>query len=316
MPQIITIGETMATFTPGASGPLRYVNDYRLRIAGAESNVAIGLAKLGLDVAWISRLGEDEFGHFVCNQTRAEGVDCRGVIFDRQHRTGVMFKETGAGETKVFYYRENSAASHLQPQDLDPALFAEAKILHLTGITPVLSESCKQTTLAAIELAKRQGMLLSFDPNIRKKLWGSVDHSPLIRQITLQSEVVLLGLDEAEALFGLRQADAIFDQLFDQGCAQYVAIKNGADGAWVADRQRRLKLPPFPCKCIEPIGAGDGFNAGFLAGLLAQGGDVETAGRMGCICGALATQTPGDVEGYPDALQMEADLAGANITYR
>ena len=94
-----------------------------------------------------------------------------------------------------------------------------------------------------------------------------------------------------------------------------VAIKDGGNGAWVADKTTREKLPPYPCKPIEPIGAGDGFNAGFLAGIL-QGRDVVTAGRMGAICGALATQTPGDVEGYPDAAQMEAALTGAAITYR
>ena len=126
---------------------------------------------------------------------------------------------------------------------------------------------------------------------------------------------VLLGLDEADALFGLRDPDAIFDLLFRDGYAQYVAIKDGGNGAWVADKTTREKLPPYPCKPIEPIGAGDGFNAGFLAGIL-QGRDVVTAGRMGAICGALATQTPGDVEGYPDAAQMEAALTGAAITYR
>lgn len=164
-------------------------------------------------------------------------------------------------------------------------------------------------TKAAFALAKEKGVAISFDPNIRRKLWKGQDYAPLIRELTLQSEIVLLGLDEADALFGLRDPDAIFDLLFRDGCAQYVAIKDGGNGAWVADKTTREKLPPYPCKPIEPIGAGDGFNAGFLAGIL-QGRDVVTAGRMGAICGALATQTPGDVEGYPDAAQMEAALTG------
>ena len=126
---------------------------------------------------------------------------------------------------------------------------------------------------------------------------------------------MLLGLDEAEALFGIREPDAIFDTLFTQGKAKYAAIKDGGNGALVADADLREKLPPFPCKPVEPIGAGDGFNAGFLAGIL-QGKDVVTAGRMGAVCGALATQTPGDVEGYPDAVQMEAALTGGSVTYR
>ena len=309
------IGETMAAFTPDSVGALRYVQNFGIRTAGAESNVAVGLAKLGLEAAWVSRLGTDEFGCFIRNQLRAEGVDCSRVIYDPDHRTGIMFKETSVGETKVFYYRENSAASHLCPEDVTPALLDGVKVLHMSGITPVLSESCLAMTKAAFALAKEKGVAISFDPNIRRKLWRGQDYAPLIRELTLQSEIVLLGLDEADALFGLRDPDAIFDLLFRDGCAQYVAIKAGGNGAWVADKTTREKLPPYPCKPIEPIGAGDGFNAGFLAGIL-QGRDVVTAGRMGAICGALATQTPGDVEGYPDAAQMEAALTGAAITYR
>ena len=315
MPQLITIGETMAAFTPNSPGPLRYVQGFGVRTAGAESNVAVGLCKLGIDAAWVSRLGTDEFGCFIRNQLRAEGVDCTHVKFDAAHRTGVMFKETGVGETKVFYYRENSAASHLCPEDLSPELFAGVRIVHLSGITPVLSESCRAMTLEAFRLAKQQSAAISFDPNIRKKLWGGNDYAPLIRALTLQSDIVLLGLDEAETLFGLRDPDRILDLLFEQGAAQYVAIKDGGNGAWAADRITREKIPPYPCKPVEPIGAGDGFGAGFLAGIL-QGKDVVTSGRMGAVCGALATQTPGDVEGYPDVAQMEAALTGGKITYR
>lgn len=204
MPQLITIGETMAAFTPDSVGALRYVQNFGIRTAGAESNVAVGLAKLGLEAAWVSRLGTDEFGCFIRNQLRAEGVDCSRVIYDPDHRTGIMFKETGVGETKVFYYRENSAASHLCSEDVTPALLDGVKVLHMSGITPVLSESCLAMTKAAFALAKEKGVAISFDPNIRRKLWRGQDYAPLIRELTLQSEIVLLGLDEADALFGLR----------------------------------------------------------------------------------------------------------------
>ena len=315
MPQLIAIGETMAAFTPGTSGPLRYVQNFGIRAAGAESNVAVGMAKLGADAAWVSRLGADEFGFFIRNQLRAEGVDCSRVKFDDAHRTGVMFKETGAGETRVFYYRENSAASHLCPEDLSPELFSGVKIVHLSGITPVLSDSCRAMTLEAFRLARLQGAAVSFDPNIRRKLWGNHDYTPLIRDLTLQSEIVLLGLDEADTLFGATDPDRIFDLLFEKGAARYAAIKDGGNGAWAADRTVREKIPPYPCRPVEPIGAGDGFNAGFLTGIL-QGKDVAAAGRMGAVCGALATQTPGDVEGYPDAAQMHSALTGSKITFR
>ena len=315
MSDVITIGETMAAFTPGAQGPLRYVSSYGIRPAGAESNVAVGLAKLGMEAVWFSRVGEDEFGHYLCNQTRAEGVDCSHLLFDPEHRTGVMFKQTGSGETRVYYYRENSAASHMQPDDLQPQWFAASKVLHLSGITPVLSESCRQTVERAVELAQQNNVMISFDPNIRRKLWAGRDYVPLIRELMMKSQIVLMGLDEAETLLGTKDPGTICDILFRKGKAEYIALKDGGNGAFVADRKVHVKIPPYPCKPVDPIGAGDGFNAGFLAGLL-QGRGVLTAGQMGAVCGALATQVPGDVEGYPDAAQMKQALEGTQVVYR
>lgn len=315
MAQLVTLGETMAAFAPDRMGPLRYVSGYSIRTAGAESNTAIGVAKLGVSAAWVSRLGADEFGQYIRNQIRAEGVDCTGVTFDPAHRTGVMFKQTGSGETSVFYYRENSAASHMAPQDLDEALFRDCRILHLSGITPVLSDSCAETVQAAVRLAKSHGAKLSFDPNIRKKLWKDRDYTSMLRQLTKDAEIVLMGLDEAETLFGTRDVGALCAELFATGCAEVIALKDGGNGAWIADRSGCIRLEPQPCRCIDPIGAGDGFNAGVLAGLL-QGRTLEQAGRMGAVCGALATEVPGDVEGCPDAARMEAILNGTKTIYR
>ncbi len=315
MPKLITLGETMAVFTPGAQGALRYVADYRMRIAGAESNLAIGIAKLGGGAGWISGLGRDEFGYFVRNAIRAEGVDTSRVVFDDAYATGLMFKEMGAGETKVYYYRENSAASRLGPQHLDPEYFKDAQFLHLTGITPVLSESCRRLVTHAIELAKQYNLRISFDPNIRQKLWRNTDYTPLMRQLTLAAHIVLMGLDEAEILFGTQEPEAIFNLLFERGNAQRAAIKNGAEGSWVADKTMWQKIAPHPCKPVEPIGAGDAFNAGFLTGVM-RGLDTETCGRMGNIAGAMATESPGDIEGYPDERQMQAALLGTAQAYR
>jgi 2-dehydro-3-deoxygluconokinase len=315
MSKVITMGETMAALVPQNSGPLRYVEDFKLRIAGAEGNIAIGLAKLGIDAFWISRLGEDELGHFVLNHTRAEGADCSGVIMDTCHRTGVMLKETSAGETKVYYYRENSAASHLCPGDIKEEYFVGADILMFTGITPVLSDDCRYSVDTAISYAKRNGMLLAFDPNIRKKLWGSTDYTELIRNYMMQSDIVMMGSDEAAAIFDSKDEEMVMDVLFDIGRASFVAIKKGDKGAVVADRSRRVEIKPFPCRCIEPVGAGDGFDAGFLTGII-WGRDVSTAGKMGAVAGALATETTGDVEGYPDIDRMKEILVGSSITYR
>ncbi len=313
--ELVTLGETMCAMVPDASGPLRYVQNFRPRIAGAESNLAIGMAKLGHTAAWISRLGDDELGRYVNNMIRAEGVDVSGVIFDPDHRTGVMFKEMSAGETRVFYYRENSAASHMIPDDVNEELIANARVVHLTGITPVLGPGCEQAVIRAFDLADKHKKPVSFDPNLRRKLWKDRDYAPLLKELTLRSSLVLLGLDEAEVVLGTGEADEIFDILFSQGAAQYVAIKNGGEGAWVGDRTLRRHIPPIECKCIEPIGAGDAFNAGFLSGWL-ENCDVETCGRMGAIAGGLATQVIGDIEGYPDRRRMQVMLDAEKEIYR
>jgi 2-dehydro-3-deoxygluconokinase len=315
MSDVITIGETMAALVPETKGALRYVSAYGIRPAGAESNVAVGLAKLGFDAMWFSRVGEDEFGHYLCNQTRAEGVDCTHLYFDSDHHTGVMFKQTGVGETRVYYYRENSAASHMQPDDLQMEWFRDTKIIHISGITPVLSESCRETTLHAFDLARQNNALISFDPNIRRKLWNGRNYVPMIRKLTLDSDIVLIGLDEAEILFEKKDPDNICDILLNRGNAKYIAIKDGKNGAFVANNKARMHIPPFPCRPVDPIGAGDGFNAGFLAGIL-KNCDISRAGQMGAICGALATQVSGDVEGYPDIHQMKEALENTQVIFR
>lgn len=137
----------------------------------------------------------------------------------------------------------------------------------------------------------------------------------MLRQLTKDAEIVLMGLDEAETLFGTRDVRALCAELFTTGCAEVIALKDGGNGAWIADHSQCIRLEPQPCHCIDPIGAGDGFNAGVLAGLL-QGRTLEEAGRMGAVCGALATEVPGDVEGYPDAARMEAILNGTKTIYR
>ncbi|MDR1520475.1 MAG: sugar kinase [Planctomycetota bacterium] len=309
-PETVAIGETMYCLTPDEAGPLRYCRGFRPRIAGAESNMMIGLAKLGRAAAWLSRLGDDEFGHYIANAIRGEGVDVSWTTFDPAHRTGVMFKEGSAGETKVHYYRENSAASHLTPADVPEKALAGAKILHITGITPILSQSCAETISHAVDLAGRLGLKISFDANIRRKLWGGRDYTGLLSDLALRAQIVMLGLDEAEHMFKTDSIPDIFSRLFQGGSAERVALKDGDKGAWVAERgSKERHIPPVPCRCVEPIGAGDAFNAGFMAGCL-EGLDAETAGRMGAIAGALATQTTGDIEGYPSRERMRALMEG------
>lgn len=316
MTDIITLGETMAVFSPKTTGPLRYVNDYTTLFAGAESNTAIGVQKLGRSAEWFSRIGDDELGQYILNKIRAEGVDTSHVIIDPEHRTGLMLKEFSlANETKVFYYRENSAASHMNADDISDDLIKHTKILHFTGITPILSEDCHNMTLNAMKIAKEHNVLISFDPNIRLKLWGTKDYTHMIIDILKNVNIAMLGLDEANYLFQTRQVEDVLNILFQSEHVKYVALKDGANGAYVANRLETHFIAPYPCNCVDPIGAGDAFNAGFLVGIL-DNEPLKTCGEIAGIVGALCTQTPGDIEGIPSKQDVLNILHEKKVIYR
>ena len=173
MIDVVTIGETMAAMAPKEVGSLKYLNNFSKYIAGAESNVAIGVKRLGFKSGWISKLGKDPLGDYVEFFIRGEGVDVSQVKRDCKHRTGLLIKEMHTTkEPKVFYYRDNSAASHLNPNDIDEDYIKKAKHMHLTGITPALSDSAQNAFFRALNYAKKNNLRVSFDPNLRFKLWS------------------------------------------------------------------------------------------------------------------------------------------------
>ena len=307
MAELFTFGESMVSFAPVQENVLRYVREYQRFIAGSESNVAIGVSKLGISGEWLSRRGKDEFGVAVYQKIRAEGVVCEHLIFDKDAYTGVMFKETLGDETNVFYYRKDSAASRMMPDDLDQVDLRGTKMIYCTGITPVLSESCMKTMVKIYDIARKDKIPVAFDPNIRRKLWAGKDYCKIMKQFALASQILLTGLEEGKVLFGVDTVEEMIHKVFDDGKVRYLVIKDGANGAWITDGNKRLKVRPYPCRPVDTVGAGDGFNAGFLAGILRHR-DMETAGHMGAICGALATMTKGDYEGYPDADKMQRIL--------
>ena len=314
MPQIVTFGETMAVIAPTEKGSLKYARSLGLRMAGAESNTAIAAVKLGHSAGWMSALGDDSLGDYVLSTVRGEGVDISAVKIDERHRTGIMLKEFGHGDTSVYYYRDGSAASHFDIKDIDFSYIDTARIIHLTGITPLLSHSCMLCCQAIAEYAKKNRKILSFDPNIRLKLWGDTDRGEMIRAFMYLADIVFIGLDEAKILFSTENVEDITHILHEKG-VRYVTVKDGARGAWCSDGQRLLKIEPERCDPIDPVGAGDGFNGAFLCGVL-EGKDIAECGRMGAIAGAMATETVGDTEGYPTKKQMSARLDKTKNIYR
>lgn len=306
-PDVVTLGETMVLMNPAQSGPMKYLTDFRKQLGGAESNVAIGLSRLGHDVGWLSALGDDPHGDYVRSFVRGEGVDVSAVRTDPDHPTGLMFKERRTvGETSVYYYRHGSAASAMMPDHVPREYVADSEYLHVTGITPALSASCRETVERAIDVVTDADVTISFDPNVRQKLWDSAEEMrSVLTDLIAKSDIVYPGTDEGELLFDTTDPAAIADECLALG-ADVAVVTRGAEGSYVADREDTVaeEVPPYEVeRVVDPIGAGDGFVAGFLSGQL-EGLDLVDSTRRACAVGAFATTVSGDVEALPNPEEL------------
>jgi len=313
---VATLGESMVLFVAEQAGPLRESTTFRRHIAGAESNVAIGVCRLGGSATWISRLGDDEFGRAVAFRLAGEGVDITHVEWDASRPTGVFFRERReAGPIEVMYYRGGSAASALSPHDVGAAeaSIKNARFLHLTGITPALSESARQATFAAAEVARGAGVPVVLDPNIRRKLWTETEARDVLRDLTSRCDVLLPGGDEAELLTGEADAELAARSLLKCGPSR-VVVKLGAGGALALDASGgSVRVPAYPvARVVDPIGAGDAFAAGFFAGELRKL-DLEQTLHLAVRCAAVAVTTPGDMEGFPRWTDVACATRNADV---
>jgi 2-dehydro-3-deoxygluconokinase len=301
---VITFGESMVIFNPEVTGPLRYVNNFAKALGGAESNVAVALARLEHEVGWFSKLGSDEFGRFVINSIRAEGVDVSRVTFDSERNTGMLFKERYQNPNpNVYYYRKNSAASALSVADIDEEYIKSAKILHITGITPALSKSACEAVFQAVSFAKQNGVRVSFDPNLRLKLWNIEEAATVILKLAKEADILMPGVDEAELLLGIKDPEKIGDYFINEGC-NLVAVKLGKEGCYLKSKEKGIFIPGYKVDRVEDtVGAGDGFAAGLLSGLL-RNLSLEECGQYANGVGAMATLVKGDMEGYPCLEQL------------
>ncbi|MGE8308064.1 sugar kinase [Pseudomonas protegens] len=297
---ILSFGETMAMFVAEHGGDLAQVQHFHKRIAGADSNVAIGLARLGFKVAWLSRVGNDSLGRFVLDTLRAEGLDCRFVRCDPIHPTGFQLKsrEDGGDDPRVEYFRRGSAASHLAIGDVDPALL-RARHLHATGIPPALSDSARELSGHLMHTQRSAGHSVSFDPNLRPALWPS--EALMIREINRLAALahwVLPGLAEGRLLTGRDDPADIAAFYLDQG-AEAVVIKLGAHGAYYRTQLDAGFVDGVPvAQVVDTVGAGDGFAVGLISALLESRGILEAVQRANWI-GSRAVQSRGDMEGLP-----------------
>jgi 2-dehydro-3-deoxygluconokinase len=297
MSDVVTLGETMALFRADSPGPLPHVHGLTLGIGGAESNVAIGLARLGTSVTWVGAVGQDSLGDLVVRELRAEGLT---VVARRDPTapTGLMIKERRTAEQlKVWYYRAGSAGSRLGPDDIPVDVVAEARLLHVTGITPALSPTAADATSYAVDIARQAGALVSFDVNYRAGVWAADDARPVLQKLCARADIVFAGEEEGALVVGDGDAPNLARRFAELGATQ-VVIKRGSQGAYALVDGTEYDQPVVPVRSIDSVGAGDAFVAGYLAELLAglpPAGRLMTAARSG----AFACLVLGDWEGAP-----------------
>lgn len=295
---VVCIGETMAALAPAPSESLETAENLRVSVAGAESNVAMYLADLGVPVSWLSVLGDDALGRRVRAAVAAAGVDVSGVRCDPERPTGLLVKEPAGTRTRVHYYRSNSAASALGPDVLDDDRLVSASVVHLTGVTPALSPSCRSLVTQALTTApSERPYAISFDVNHRPALWPPGTAAATLRDLADRADITFVGLDEAQELWNTGPEAADVRNLLPH--PRLLVVKNGGHTATAFSDEDTWTVPALRTDVVEPVGAGDAFAAGFLAGLL-RDGDIPRALRLGHITAASALKVTSDHGRLPD----------------
>lgn len=305
---VATFGEAMLLLVADEPGPIENATLFHKRSAGAETNVAIGLARLGLKVGWASRLGTDSMGRALLATMQAEGIDCSHVVCDATQRTGFQFKGrvTDGSDPPIEYHRKGSAASQMRPEDIDEAWLCAARHLHATGVFAAVSETTLPTAHRTLDLMRAAGRSISFDPNLRPTLWGSTERMrTCINALAAKADWVLPGLEEGRLLTGETTPEGIA-RFYREAGASLVVVKLGPDGAYYDSATAGCgQAPGFPVEqVIDTVGAGDGFAAGVVSALL-EGRSVPEAVRRGAWIGARAVQVLGDTEGLPTRAQLQ-----------
>ncbi|WP_205326415.1 sugar kinase [Glycomyces sp. YM15] len=299
---VLCLGESMIVLAPAAAEPLRGAVDLHMGVAGAESNVAVALARLGANAAWCGKVGDDPLGKRVLDVLGEAGVDCSTAQTDPERPTGVYFKDPGPEGTRVHYYRRGSAASTMGPGHLHGT--AAPRLLHLSGITPILSDTCAALIDELVVDRSMDPALVSFDVNYRPALWPVSEAGPALRRLADAADIAFVGLDEAQSLWDVETADDVRGLLPGTGV---LVVKDGGTGVTAFEGDTRVYTPAEPVDVVEPVGAGDAFAAGFLYGRL-QDASLEASMRLGHRLAAGALQTVGDLAPPPPPETVRAIL--------
>lgn len=307
---VLTVGESMVVLSPKSLGAMRYSNEFTRFFAGAESNVAIALTRLGHSVSWGSQVGNDEFGMALLSFIRGEGVDTSFVKVSDAGPTGLLFKEIRhSDDIRIQYYRDGSAASHMHPDLLSEDQFTKLKIFHVTGITPGLSDTAFQTIMQALEWCKKYDVTVVFDPNIREKFLKKPGYTQKLDQILHYTDVLIPNIQEATQLLKTDTMKQQVNVAFSYGI-KTIIIKDGQTGAFYFTNSEEGFAPHYTVEVVDSVGAGDAFASGIISGILdglSLHETVKTANAMG----ALAITAVGDITNLPNRLELEQFMSGS-----
>lgn len=301
MTKTILFGEPMALLIADTTGPLEEVEHFTRALSGAEVNVSIGLSRLNHQVEYLTRLGDDPFGHYIENQLKKNNIGTSMVTYDSVYRTGIQLKNrvTDGSDPYAPYYRKGSAASHISVKEIDALDLTDVELVHVTGIPPALSESAREATFRLMERAKEEGIFLTFDPNLRPALWENEETMiRVINELAQNTDVVLPGIGECAILAGTEDVEAAADFYQNLG-AKTVVIKDGSNGAYVRDGKASYRVPGYKVtNVVDTVGAGDGFAVGVLSGIL-EGLEMKESVLRGNAIGAIQVMNISDNEGLP-----------------
>lgn len=309
MAEVLTIGEPMGLFVAQEAKPLKDVQTFTRLVCGAEVNFSIGLSRLGHTVSYVSRVGSDPIGQHIRDFLRENGIEDSYVQIDREHLTGMQFKEMAPEGTDplVVNYRRHTAFSHFAPEDLRGIDWQGVKHVHVTGIPAALSDSCCASVEALMDAAHAHEATVSFDPNLRPALWPS--HKVMVRtlnRLAAKADLILPGLGEGKILTGLEKPEQIADFYLARGAKAVVIKLGGSKGAYGKEREgKEFIAPSFRVEhVVDTVGAGDGFAVGTVSALL-EGRTLEEAALRGAAIGALAIMSAGDNDGLPNRTELQ-----------
>lgn len=318
--RVLTLGETMGLFTGGRIGSLAHVSDAHVGIGGAETNVAVSLSRLGVPATWVGRVGDDSLGKRVVREIRGEGVDVRAPL-DPEAATGLMLKElTGQGTARVYYYRAGSAGSRLAATDVPADLVESVGLVHLTGITPLLSDSAREACLAVVQRARAARVRVSVDVNYRSTLAPPHVAAEVLGELVAEADLVFGSPEElvhvapggvaddfGSGVVSGPEAIGAFARALDPTGAREIVVKRGADGASTYVGGSVVHAAGHSIDVVDTVGAGDAFVAGYLSGDV-QGWSAKEKLACANACGAVMCTMPGDWEAAPTPAEIAAFL--------